>query len=50
MSTDKNFPIVSDEFAIGQAQNVHEIEKEPKADSTEKRNFFSFYLYNCTDY
>ena len=38
MSTDKNFPIVNDEFAIGQAQNVHEIEKESEADSTEKRN------------
>ena len=40
MSTDKNFPIVNDEFAIGQAQNVHEIEKESEADSTEKRNLF----------
>ena len=40
MSTDKNFPIVSDEFAIGQAQNVHEIEKESEADSTDKRNLF----------
>ena len=38
MSTDKNFPIVNDEFAISQAQNVHEIEKESEADSTEKRN------------
>ena len=38
MSTDKNFPIVNDEFAIGQAQNVHEIDKESEADSTEKRN------------
>ena len=40
MSTDKNFPIVNDEFAIGRAQNVHEIEKESEADSTEKRNLF----------
>lgn len=40
MSTDKNFPIVNDEFAIGQAQNVHEIEKESEADSTDKRNLF----------
>ena len=38
MSTDKNFPIVNDEFAIGRAQNVHEIEKESETDSTEKRN------------
>ena len=29
MSTDKNFPIVNDEFAIGQAQDDHEIVKEP---------------------
>ena len=40
MSTDKNFPIVNDEFAISQAQNVHEIEKESEADSTDKRNLF----------
>ena len=40
MSTDKNFPIVNDEFAIGQAQNVHEIEKESEADSAGNRNLF----------
>ena len=40
MSTDKNFPIVNDEFAIGQAQDVHEIEKEPETDSVEKQNLF----------
>ena len=38
MSTDKNFPIVNDEFAIGQAQDDHEIVKEPETDSAEKRN------------
>ena len=40
MSTDKNFPIVNDEFAIGRAQNVHEIEKESEADSTKKQTSF----------
>ena len=38
MSTDKNFPIVNDEFAIGQAQDDHEIVKEPETGSAEKRN------------
>ena len=40
MSTDKNFPIVNDEFAIGRAQNVHEIEKESEADSRSGTCFF----------
>ena len=38
MTTDENLP--KPEHGIIQAQDVHEIEKEPKTDSVEKQNLF----------
>jgi len=38
MTTNKNLP--KPEHGTVQAQDIHEIEKESEADSTEKRNLF----------